>query len=307
VGVDPGIGTLAALHALLTADGRERNVAMSGDSWRNQTHAERRLAQAALWCAPLLPSYARLAAVTAKTGSPERYVAYLRVALDVRPGILAETTKPRWARAAFNAWDAAQTQRARFWGRAAVGCLADGDAGVPRVFAYGSAFTGFKGMRGTRPGPSTAMFKAARTAAGAVRAGGVQGGAVQVTEHRSTLCCARHAWAMARVWVRVGESGREQRKADRRPARPRRPPRKWRELHGLRFCQVCNALVSRDGDAARSIRDWAAAAAAGYSLRYMERGPHGEDGPRPPRYVLHRPPPPAAAAAAVPLPPLGVS
>jgi hypothetical protein len=49
--------------------------------------------------------------------------------------------------------DLAQTQRARFWGRAAVGCLADGDAGVPRVFAYGSAFTGFKGMRGTRPGP----------------------------------------------------------------------------------------------------------------------------------------------------------
>jgi len=71
----------------------------------------------------------------------------------------------------------------------------------------------------------------------------------------------------ARVWVRVGESGREQRKADRRPARPRRPPwecHQWRELHGLRFCQVCNALVSRDGDAARSIRKWAAAAAAGY-------------------------------------------
>ena len=49
--------------------------------------------------------------------------------------------------------------------------------------------------------------------------------------------------------------------------------------HGLLYCEACGCFVSRDDDAARSIRDCAAAAAGGLVLTYMARGDHG-DGPQ---------------------------
>jgi len=52
--------------------------------------------------------------------------------------------------------------------------------------------------------------------------------------------------------------------------------------------------VSRDGDAAASICDAAAAAAAGDTLRYMELGAHAEDGAPLPRWFMLRVPSPVA-------------
>jgi len=307
LGVDTGRINLVTTYEQHGNCGRHSSFTLTAAGWRDATGAARRAARSAWLTRGLAAEYAQLARVTPKVATLDEYLGYCAVAQAVRPAILEVTCTRTWANASFSAWRVAQRVRAAFLGRVAAGSVYHGTAGVAATFAWGDGMEGTMrpNQRGMAPAPSTALLLAAQAVA-RCRPGG---DAVLFPEHRSTKCCAACGTVMLKTWVRSGASKRERQRAARaarraaraaaagRPHRQPRPPGEWRENHGLRYCPSCCAFRDRDVDAAASIRDAAAACAAGSSLRYAELGAHPEDGPpcgrgQEARYYLERPPPP---------------
>ena len=138
----------------------------------------------------------------------------------MRPAILEERLKPRWREAKFAAWRTHKRVLWRFCGGIVAGSLADGTVGVPATLVIGDHNVG--SMRGTRPVPGSALFRAGLAAARSViRAGVPAGDAVRVPEHRTTVCHASRACggaAMAKVLVQTYATKRDRVKAESRRA-----------------------------------------------------------------------------------------
>ena len=273
LGLDPGVLDIATVSA--GADSHLSPRGFSQKQWRAETGAEARLAMTRRWCADLSKeggAWERLRAVTPKTASITEFIDYLKVKVTVRPEIMTEKLKRKWADARFTAWSLGKRTLARAASSFLAGSLEDGSYGVPKLIAYGNAKWG--GIRGRKAGPTTATREAFFVAARSFRGGRHR--IVDVDEWRTTLTHSSCGHHLQQVYAPPTKA-QVKRHADK-AARPvpdgwqRPPPRPLPAmvLHA-RVQHCCNPLcttpgerfVHRDGDASICIRMLGEALVAG--------------------------------------------
>ena len=213
--------------------------------------------------------------------------------------------KARWAHAAFGAWRRGVRCLARWWSAVYAGRLEDGTLHARTIVGYGDALFPASG-RGRKSTPTTAMRKAAQTAAGAVA--GALHATPLVSEYGSTkhhrgsggcgavLGAVRAPPSKAHIARHAAKVLRSQSTPDtpmpwgwtRAPPPPPRPLRQCVTVHGMQHCAPCRALVGRDKDAGAFVMDATVAHVCGeLPPPAMRRGWDG--GPKPPPFVLqHR-------------------
>ena len=277
VGIDPGTRNIAYFYETLApCEGgseesaeRSRSGGLGREQWRNATGAEGRLSQTTAWCADLRAAggaFSLLATVTAKTASLDRFVAYARVSQSVRAAVLEERMKARWAHSTFKAWSRGTRCLARWWSAVFAGRLDDGTFGARVIVGYGDATFPASG-KGRKSAPTTAMRKAAVTAAAAFQ--GALHATPLVSEYGSTKYCSRCRCTLAAVMA--APSAAQVRSYERKVARsqqpcatmpwgltrapppPPRPLPSWVRVNGMQYCDSCAVLVGRDKDAGRAI------------------------------------------------------
>ena len=298
IAVDPGsINIVTCLEVL--ADGSERVWKLTRAMWRAATQADRRIKRAKLWLAAFSKrvsdtkgppteqdgAFVQLAApgAWAKTASAEKYVAHMRLTARLRPGIMDETLRTRWADEAFRAKQAKQRVLSSFWATVRAGRLEDGTASVTPMVAYGGANFASSGA-GRAAAPTTAAYVACVDVMG-------EGAVVLTTEHRSTKCCSacghvlrsiatgdlsraeqaklakwrRYDAAAAAGDVRASGSGQAARNgkgplANNNPPGSNFAPRKMGTVRGVKVCNYSACpdaharIKDRDENACRNIR-----------------------------------------------------
>jgi len=281
-----------------TGAAREVFTGLSTREWRARRGDEARLEQTRGWCKALAApggAFCRLATVSRRTTSVEKFLAYCLIAhgaagvRGAHDDVLDERLKPRWARAAFRTWSLGQSILTSFWACIRAGRLEDGTYGVRPVIVYGSAAFAATG-RGRHSSPTTTMRAACVAACGAAWTR-------DADEHRSSKCCSACGCVLTRVEsptpyrvyaAAAAKAARELPFGWKRP--PARPVRAWRVVRGLLYCgqDACRErpLRHRDGDACRLILDNALAVDAGRgTLDCMRKGKHADD-VVPPRFVV---------------------
>ena len=255
---DPGATTtVTGIEPL--PNGRFREWILSRDSWRNQTGADRRLAQARLWMRDLEnnPAYQASRLLSPKTSDLDEYIAWATLDTQTARMVLMNKLRPCWQNASFRSFQLRSSVINSFWARVKRGNLEDGTCGLPVFIAYGDARFP-SSQRGRPAGPTNACYKSCVDTIGARSV-------FLVDEHRTTKTCACCGERLQVVWhdhpsVFEAERAAARAEASRLTALhfgtappPRRELPVWRECHGLRRCLTTGRFVSRDGNAAVGI------------------------------------------------------
>jgi hypothetical protein len=262
------------------------------EMWRSQTHAERRLQRADLWCAPIETHFARLATVTKKTASLETLADFLRVFTEVQGPVLHEKMKPKWRREAFRSWRAKKQAADKWWVEGFSGSLEDNNFKMGSFMAYGGAkfSSSSPGLHST---PTTSFYAACAHIA---KVTGNKEGVVD--EYRTSVCCSSCGSIMSKVYTKE--------LTPRRLAKNEKSFLKWGRVNpfvadteyirGLYFCSFPGCpnngrrLKDRDNSAGSNLVQLGAAALLGMQRpSYLSRGKGGKVAHPPPVFLTRVP------------------
>ena len=250
----------------VTGEDKDIYYRLSRNEWRARRKDEARHAKTRRWCAHLARpggEYDQLRTVTDKTTNLDALRAFCAVAHGTRAtgdgvfkAILDERLKPRWAHADFRTWTSGRSILHSFWADILKGDLQHGTAGRRVRVHYGNAKFSTV-LRGHVPSPTCAMFTACVDVIGPDRV-------IEVSEHRTTRCCAECGEVLHRVMAptpeRVYDTAERRRNAPLphgwQPW-PARPIPVWSVVRGEVYCAnpLCpaNGFHHRDGNASKGI------------------------------------------------------
>jgi hypothetical protein len=282
VACDPGSQNISFCMEILE-NGQEATYTLTRKQWRHETHGEQRLARTSKWCAPFRTlassgveagAFVLLCApgVCRKTSSLAQYLDYSDLSYRLRPIILEETMKYRWAQENFLHYQLRQRALSNFWARVKRGRAEDGTLSQNPMVAYGDAQFATS-MKGIMTAPTTAAYLACVNVMG-------RANVVLTTEYRTSQCCSGCGGLLSNIYSdclskrQLSSKIKYEAKTTENPnllSRPWNSPLRF-PVRGLKICKHDDCpnkhrrFVDRDLNAARNIRAAFLSQDAGYGL-----------------------------------------